>query len=361
MPGVTFISFWDPCTHTSDTHIIKARDGYHMNKLEQTYIISKQVIEKQIKLKDAYASLENLLTSPPTWPWWVKLLNYPLCSFCMTPSLFQGGWLDAVAGAGLSFVVGLLALLSKKIYSYNSVFELSAAILCAFIATALHRHICYLTVVLSSVALLLPGLQLTSAVLELASRNSISGVIRLVYALVLAFMLGFGLNIGSQAWSAFDPGALERETCTPISSFWDLLLIPLLAVGYCISLNAGVRQWPPMLTLTFMGYVVSYFTSQVMDVTISAAISSFAVALVGNAYARITNRFAFGPVLAAVMILVPGSLGVKGFLQAFGNNGDGLSVAFQMVMVGLSIAMGLFVASLMVYPQGKRRTTLIMF
>ncbi|KAK9710505.1 pheromone-regulated protein prm10 [Basidiobolus ranarum] len=361
MPGVTFISFWDPNTHTSDTHILRSVVGYHMDKLEKTYFLSREVIHEKVKLKDAYTALEDLLTAPPTWPWWVQILNYPLCSFCMTPSLFHGSWLDAVTGAGLSLGVGTLALLSEKIYSYNNVFELSAAILCAFVATALHKHICYMNVIVSSVALLLPGLPLTSSVLELASKNSISGVIRLVYALVLAFMLGFGLNIGSQAWRAIDSSTLKSEVCYTVNPYWQFLLIPILAVGYCISLNASFRQWPPMLTLSFIGYTVSYFTSQAMDVTISAAISSFAIAFIGNVYARISHRFGFGAVLAAVMMLVPGSLGVKGFLQAFGNSSDGLQLAFQMVVVGLSIAMGLFMASLMIYPQGKRHTALIMF
>ncbi|ORY07720.1 DUF1212-domain-containing protein [Basidiobolus meristosporus CBS 931.73] len=361
MPGVTFISFLDPNTHTSDTHIVRSVVGYHMDKLEKTYFLSKEVIHEKINLKDAYAILEELLVSSPVWPWWVQVLNYPLCSFCMTPSLFHGSWLDAVTGAGLSLGVGILALLSEKIYSYNNVFELSAAIMCAFVATALHEHICYMNVIVSSVALILPGLPLTSSVLELASKNSISGVVRLVYALVLAFMLGFGLNIGSQAWSAIDSGTKQREECHPVSPYWQFLLIPLLAVGYCISINASLRQWPPMLMLSLAGYTVSYFTSQYMDVTISAAISSFTIALIGNVYTRISHRFSFGAVLVAVMMLVPGSLGVKGFLQAFGDSSDGMQLAFQMVVVGLSISMGLFMASMMVYPQGKKYTAFIMF
>ncbi|KAK9710681.1 pheromone-regulated protein prm10 [Basidiobolus ranarum] len=362
LPGVAFISFGDSDTHTSDTHILKADRGYNMDKLERTYEISRQVIYGELLVEVAYELLEDIMEEQPAYSWWVQILNYCLCSFLICPLAFNGNWIDALVSGALGFCVGCLNILASKIFNYSNVFEITAAIVCSFIATALHSKANYTSVMLSGVTLLLPGLSLTTSVIELGSKNLISGVVRLVFALVSAFMLGFGLNIGSSIWKALD-GQEITSIDHGISAWWNFLLLPLLAINYCVFLNATFRQWPPILILCIVGFVVSYFTSAHLGAEVSAAISAFVIAFLGNVYTRITHRFGFAAVLSATMLLVPGSMGVKGFLALFDEGGDnsGATLAFQMIVVAMSIAVGLFVASLLVYPFGKRRTAMMMF
>ncbi|ORX91251.1 DUF1212-domain-containing protein [Basidiobolus meristosporus CBS 931.73] len=368
LPGVAFISFGDADTHTSDTHILKADRGYNMDKLERSYEISRQVIYGELEVEDAYELLEDMMDEPQIYPWWIQILNYCLCSFLICPLAFNGDWIDALISGALGLIVGLLSILASKIFNYSNVFEITAAIICSFISAALHSKANFNSVMLSGVTLLLPGLSLTTSVIELGSKNLISGVVRLVFALVSAFMLGFGLNIGTKIWQSWDAFDVNGINSNPVSPWWNFLLLPLLAVNYCIFLNASFRQWPPILILCIIGFVVSYFTSTPLGAEVSAAISAFVVAFVGNAYARITHRFGFAAVIAATMLLVPGSMGVKGFLALFddnkqsgGSNTGGATLAFQMIVVALSIAVGLFVASLLVYPFGKKRTAMMMF
>ncbi|KAK9703856.1 pheromone-regulated protein prm10 [Basidiobolus ranarum] len=367
LPGVAIISFGDADTHTSDTHILKADRGYNMDKLERAYEISRQVIYGELSVEVAYELLEEMMEEKPVYSWWVQILNYCLCSFLICPLAFNGDWIDALLSGALGFCVGCLSILSSKIFNYSNVFEITAAIICSFVASALHKYANYSSVMLSGVTLLLPGLSLTTSVIELGSKNLISGVVRLVFALVSAFMLGFGLNIGTSIWKSIDGSKMVSDTHA-INAWWYFLLLPLLAVNYCIFLNATFRQWPPILTLSIVGFVVSYFTSGPLGAQVSAAISAFVVAFLGNVYSRITHRFGFAAVLSGTMLLVPGSMGVKGFLALFtdekdrtDDNSGGATLAFQMIVVALSIAVGLFVASLLVYPFGKRRTAMMMF
>ncbi|KAK9667566.1 pheromone-regulated protein prm10 [Basidiobolus ranarum] len=174
LPGVALITFGDANTHTSDTHIIKADRDYNMLKLERVYEISRSVIYGEEDLEEAYDQLEMLIDEPPIYPWWVRILNYAVCSFIVCPLAFNGNWIDALVSAIISACIGALSLVSAKLFNYANVFEISSAVVTAFIATAFRNHICYMPVVMSSVVLLLPGLSLTTAVIELAAKSLIS-------------------------------------------------------------------------------------------------------------------------------------------------------------------------------------------
>lgn len=90
--------------------------------------------------------------------------------------------------------------------------------------------------------------------------------------------------------------------------------------------------------------------------------AAFLVGLVSNTYSRVTNDIAIAPILSGILLLVPGSMGVRSSLLILGNNiGSGTSVAFQMISIAMSITVvialyfvihskGLFVSSLIVWP-----------
>ncbi|KAK9710680.1 pheromone-regulated protein prm10 [Basidiobolus ranarum] len=360
LPGVIMISYGDEQTHTSETHIIKVDRGYNMYKLDQVNTISKEVIYGQIKVEDAYESLEKVMESKALFPWWCDIIVFGVSSALIAPLAFQGGWNEAIVSGILGTIVGVLNYFSQKLFNYANVFEISAAVLTSMVATHLRHTICYQSVIMSSVSMLLPGLGLTTSVMELASRNLISGVVRLVYALVMAFMLGFGLSFGSQV---ITPNVDDDKlaTCDPVPEVWTFILLPVISIFYCINLQAHPRQWPMMIILSCTGFAISQYTSQIYSATASAAFSSFCLGLFGNLYSRITHAPGFSATLCGIMLLVPGGLGVRAVYEAFGDNGNGTALAFEMIVIALSISVGLFISTLLVYPTGKKRTALLTF
>ncbi|ORY05529.1 DUF1212-domain-containing protein [Basidiobolus meristosporus CBS 931.73] len=363
LPGVIMISYGDEDTHTSETHIIKVDRGYNMYKLDQVNTISKDVIYGKIKVEDAYESLEKVMDSKELFPWWCDVMVFGVSSFLIAPLAFQGGWSEAVASGILGTIVGILNRCSQKLFNYANVFEISAAVLTSMVATHLRYDICYQSVIMSSVSMLLPGLGLTTSVMELASRNLISGVVRLVYALVMAFMLGFGLSFGSQMlmFADSDKDDIKPKECHGIPEYWTFILLPVISIFYCINLQAHPRQWPMMVILSCTGFAISQYSSQFLNATTSAAFSSFCLGLFGNLYSRITHAPGFAATLCGIMLLVPGGLGVRAVYEAFGEEGNGTALAFEMIVIALSISVGLFVSTLLVYPTGKKRTALLTF
>jgi len=88
---------------------------------------------------------------------------------------------------------------------------MTASILVGFIAKAFGDRVCYTAVTLAGVVVLLPGLLLTQAIMELSSRNVVSGAVRMFYALMYAFFLGFGLTLGADFWDYVRICSVKKE------------------------------------------------------------------------------------------------------------------------------------------------------
>jgi uncharacterized membrane protein YjjB (DUF3815 family) len=80
-------------------------------------------------------------------------------------------------------------------------------------------------------------------------------------------------------------------------------------------------------------------------------------------YARLLKRLSFPILIGGIIILVPGSLGVRGAISLFDGSQDGYSgeFAINMVAIGLSVTLGLFMANVVVYPTGKKRHVFLGF
>ncbi|RKP27787.1 hypothetical protein SYNPS1DRAFT_12161 [Syncephalis pseudoplumigaleata] len=365
-PGVVQIRFGDPVTRTSETHILRCSNGYNMAKLADSVHLSRAVEQGKMSLDEAVDRLDDLLHMPDQWPWWAELIAYFIASFAGVPLAFSGNWIDASVAGVLGLVVGLMTLLARRLRAYSDLFEVSASVVVSFIAAALHNYVCFWSVALAAVIMVLPGLMLTTSVMELASRCISSGAIRLFYALTIAILMGYGLLLGVELWHIFDDFQVSsKASCASISSWWYFLLMPAIAVSFNIQLQAAPRQWPVMTLTLACGFTTFYFiTLYVHSVIAAPAISSFVIGMVGNIYAALTGEPAVVPVLPAILLLVPGSLGVRGtlaFLQQSQN--DGLLFAINMIMTSLGITVGLFAAaivSLSLLPATRRRRTDLM-
>ncbi|KAF9572097.1 hypothetical protein EC968_010348 [Mortierella alpina] len=369
LPGLMMISFGDSDTHTSETHLIKCAQGFDMGRLAKVHKIARAVVYKHMQPDEALANLKEINGEKQPYNMWVMLAAYAVSSGLIAPLVFKGSWYDMLAGMGLGSVVGLTTLLASRYSVYSNVFEVSTSIVIAFVAKALRDYVCFTGVVLSGIVMLLPGLSLTTAIMELSSRYMISGSVRMFYSLIYCLFLGFGLSIGSNLWDVFKappPGDPHSGFCHPATEPWRWILFPLLAIAFNVQLYALPRQWPVMVICSSVGYAVSEFAGLYWphSLHIAAAVSAFVVGLLGNIYERLTHELAFVPILGAILLIVPGGMGVRSSLLLLGQAGNasqGTAFALQMILVALGIAVGLFASTLVVYPLGKKRNALLTF
>ncbi|RKP34954.1 hypothetical protein BJ085DRAFT_22811 [Dimargaris cristalligena] len=363
LPGLLLMAFHDPDTHTSETHMIRVPiGGYHMARLRRTNQLIRCLMAKEITVDTAITELNDMIEAPANLPWYVTIVNYSIVSFAAAPLLFGGSWVDAGVSGALGLIIGSMSLIADRLNAYANVFEVSAAVFSGLIASVLSSHVCYWGVVLSAMVNLLPGLTLTLAVTELSSRNVISGSVRLFYALIVAFLIGFGLTLGTNIYTGSGRTiAVTSYTCHPISQYYWFLLFPITSLSFNVYLRASYRDYLPMMLVSAAGFTANHFASKYFDASyLSPAIASFVIATLSNIYSRVFQQMAINNILAGILLLVPGSLGVKGSLALLTNDSSqAYQFALQMVVISLSVSVGLFASSLMVYPLGKKHNVLM--
>ncbi|KAI1317284.1 hypothetical protein EDD11_008772 [Mortierella claussenii] len=368
MPNVMIVAFTDYETHTSETHLLKASAGLDMYKFAQVHQVLKMVTHSSMPVEEAIMKLDAINTEKDLWPRWVNILSYALASFCTAPMFFKGNWVDAGVSFLIGGLVGLMNWLSEKVPSYSHICEITMSVLVAFVAEALHNQVCRSAVKMAGIVILLPGYTITCAILELSSRQMISGSVRLFYAIIFSLLLGYGLTIGASLWNLIDPSSVPAAvtgSCPEtLDAKWNILFVPIFALSLNVWLKAHPRQWVLATILSVLGYMVSYSTVTWAGARteVSSALASFSIGFVGNVYQRVTHQLTFQAVVCAVFFLVPGSMGLKGAMAWFTDDmAGGVNFALQMVITAIAISVGLFASALVVYPMGKARSAQMTF
>ncbi|KAI8975410.1 hypothetical protein BDF20DRAFT_822456 [Mycotypha africana] len=366
LPGTIIATFNDIHTHTSDTQVIRCPRSLDIDKLEKANIIAYKTAKGQLGIEEANRQLDDIIEGPPTYGFWVTVLGYIMTSAFSACLFYNGSWTDCWISAIFGLVVGVLTFISEKMPMFANVFEMLVTIPIAIVCLAIQPHICFASVAMAAIIIPLPGYSLTCAVMELAARNLTSGVTHFVYALVYCMFLGFGLGYGCAIWKLAHPdfaldvlGACQH----PLSPWWMFLNTPLATIGYGFVYGAKTRHVLEMCANSAISYAVYYFVGLYVgsNSVITPSAGAFAVGIAGNLYSRICKKLAFVPIMGGIIVLVPGSLGVKGVIHMFDGSSlnSGAEFANQVFVVALSLTMGLFTANLIVYPKGKKRAAFL--
>ena len=318
------------------------------------------MVSHKISIESAWDEMKVIRESPPCFNVWIQTLSYPLSGFACALTFFGGSLYDSgIAGLG-GLLVGLCALAATKIRAISRFLEFLGAflvgILTRIVTGSSPAQSCFLAISISALVWFLPGLSITQSVMEIASRSVISGVSRLVYAISVALQLGFGLALGSLVvfW-----GPSESYTnCTAIDRRWHFLTFFGVAISFNILLNANFSQWPGMTIASGLGLLVSELASSSLDPNLTTMLAALTIGMFGFIMARFSHNHqnALTIVLSGILMLVPGSVGLRGVNALLQNDTvSGTQFGFSMLVVALSIAIGLLVARMCVQGQVRLR------
>lgn len=216
LPSIIIASFGDPASHQSETHFVKSGGGLDLGKLHATHAIYRKVVHDEIGAKDGTLELVKLMRQKPIYGLRIRCVLALLCSAIICPIGFGGSFADMwIAGAAGLCLCWLQLHAASKSALYSNVFEISAAMMVSFVARGLSSIpsgiFCYSAISSAGVVLILPGYMVLCSSLELASKNLISGSVKMVYAIVYSLFLGFSLTIGSDLYFLVDPSARHRR------------------------------------------------------------------------------------------------------------------------------------------------------
>ncbi|KAI8584123.1 hypothetical protein K450DRAFT_168768 [Umbelopsis ramanniana AG] len=356
VPGQMMISFGGVSMIDSQTVLIKVHQGYDIKKLADVDDVANALCRSELHVGDCLLKLEEIVNSPPTWGSYGTIVAFTMCSFTACLVMFGGSWTDSTVAGVLGFLVGALNVMASQHSVYSNVFEVSASAAVALISRSLFQWVCFSKVAISAVIVLLPGYSMTVAVMELSARQIAAGTIRFVYSVIYAFILGYGLQIGSSLYGTINPNSDSTGHCMPgVSEWFYIPFLPFLAISIAMTFGASAKQWPSMICCSIIAFVIVFFLNKVIsDYQIAASISAFAIGLYANLALKVTKTPPLVPLSCGITLLVPGGIGAYHLLMD--DDPDGSAFALHMVVVALGIAVGLFASTMIIYPRSKRRS-----
>jgi len=251
---------------------------------------------------------------------------------------------DAVAAAVLGALVGALISIGRGQDTLQILMPVVAAFTVAALSALALEHDLVdpgLRPMVASLIIFLPGSAMTTAVLELAAGQVVSGASRLVAGAMQLALLAFGILAGIQAVGVppeevFESSSKLLETWAP----WIGVL--LFACGVAVAHSSPARTFPGLLVVLYATY-----GSQVLaNLLFGGLVSAFVGALVMTPVALIVSRWrwgmpAFASFLPGFWLLVPGALGLIGLTEFAGDaRATGLEDLAATVGLILAVALG---------------------
>ncbi len=315
-------------------------------RLEELNALSRQVCREHMPLEELTKRLADMDRPPKRKAAreLYLLLGY-LLSGVGFAAFFGGSPLDA-AGAGLCCaVVWFLNWFFKR----GALQRLFHAFSVSFIAGAL----CYVVILLglgehpgqmmmAVIMVLIPGIAITNAMREVLISDTISGILRLVEATLIASAVAFGFALAMYVFKEY----FSEETFTSLTADRPWVQMPAAAMGalgFALIFNSrpgrllfgalgGALTWAVYLVLA------QYLTADFLCVALAAAF--------GAVYAEIMARVCKAPatvftILSEIALIPGGSLYITMHHLVGGRQAEALSYGLHTVMVALAIALGI--------------------
>jgi uncharacterized membrane protein YjjP (DUF1212 family) len=398
LPGCMIMSFDDPTTRTAEVKLVRMVQGVDLGRLADTHNVYKNVVHDLIGVEEATHELDEIMSRKPRFNKWIIVLMYGMASATVGPFAFEARPIDMPVIFFLGCLVGFMQhILAPRSVLYSNVFEVTAAVLTSFLARALgsirvngHALFCFSALAQSSIALILPGFMVLCSSLELQSHQIIAGSVRMVYAIIYSLFLGYGITVGTTIYGLMDGNATNASSCANLDVWGSVYVrefpfVAVYAVFLAIVNHGKWKQMPVMVFIAVCGYITNYFSQSKLgsQSEVANTVGAFTIGVLGNLYSRLWHGHAATAILPGIFVLVPSGLASSGSLIAglqYANevrhnletSGNGTSssdlsttsvasLGFGMIQVAIGITVGLFIAALVVYPYGKKRTGLFSF
>ncbi len=328
-----------------------APGDHDLARLARLYAIRDAVMRREVAPEVGLVRIREVLQPPAATP--VATTLALACSGGGAAVLFGGGWHEVLVATGAGVLVGLLGVLAARWNRLGDVHGALAAACVAFGAGALASCGYRLNAAIATIAaivVLLPGLSFTTALAELSMRHLAAGSARLMGALASLLTMAIGVGLGSRsATLAF--GAAPRIEPEPLSWLWNVFALLVSWYAFMVLLRASRKQASWVLLGIVVGFGGARLGGHWLGAELGGFLGAVAVAIAANLFAHWRRRPAAIVRTPGLLLLVPGSLGFRGFTMALDQNFTASAqFAFQALLVGGAIVAGLLIAGVLVPP-----------
>jgi uncharacterized membrane protein YjjP (DUF1212 family) len=292
-------------------------------RLDQFSAVDRLVGEASrgtIDPRKGLARLAAIRTSAPRFATPVRVLGYCVLTVGLTLILHPAPS-DVAAGAVFGIIVGALREVAASRPNLRVLLPVLAAFTVAALAALAVRHELVdppLRAIVAALVVFLPGATLTTAVVELAAGQMVSGSSRLVAGAVQLALLAFGILAGIEAAGVAAIRVLSGSGDL-LGEWAPWLGVLVFAAGVTLTNSTPRRAFLPLLVVMYTAWA-----AQVLgDVALGGYVSAFVGAAVMTPVAYLVARHpsampARASFLPGFWLLVPGALGLIGITQYAG-------------------------------------------
>jgi len=352
-PTSLFAAFGDD--EHQRTFLVRVEPGeVNLEKLCLLDEILERVASGELPIRHAIDLVQDIVEQP-------RRYGHALTTLCfgIAPAgasvFFGGGWREAMCAGISGLLIGLLAIWLNRFANARRLFDIVAGFTAAAIAVGgacLIGPLSIHTATLAGVIILVPGLTLTVAMNELATRHLASGTARLMGALTVLMSLGFGVALGFGLQRVLPvPSALESAGIT--APLWLMAMIVVVtASALTVLFQARPVDLPWIVGGALLAFLSAKYGSAFFGPYLGVALGSFALASASNGLSRWRNRPTAITMLPGLILLVPGSLGFHSLASLLEHDVvSAVDAGFSMLMLAVSIVAGIFVAGSVVPPR----------
>ena len=354
-PTGIILSFSDPARPAGEsdtTRIIRPGLGdTNLRKLCEADRIAEDVINGRTGIAAGRAALRELDRPGGRRGRLMAALGFALASAAVA-GLLRLPWLDIGTAGAIGLLIGALAVAAQSRPRLHESFEALAGLLAGTVAILVSSFVGPLnlnTVIIAAVIVLLPGMTLALSTNELTSRHLVSGTARFAGALMTIVSLTIGIAI---AFGVADVIGIEPQVraLRPQPEWVVWCALALAAYAFAVLFQAGRRDYPLVMGAVIAGYLISRFSGEWLGPIAGVFLAALAATAAGNAYARWFNRPGALLRLPGIIILVPGSISLRGVISLVQSQdiGAGETAAMAALNTLMALLAGLVFGNLLV-------------
>ncbi|MGB0515079.1 MAG: threonine/serine exporter family protein, partial [Wenzhouxiangellaceae bacterium] len=269
-------------------------------------------------------------------------------------TLIGGGWREALLATALGGVTGLSVLLLWRRTELSRLLMPLSAGLVTFFGTlwcGFDPDTALMPAVIAGMIALVPGMDLTSATRELATGHQVSGAARLASAIAVFALLTVGLALGG--WLAQElVGQVPVRQPSDRPPWLLPLSVGMAGIGFVVLFQARWRDWIWVMAACALAWAVSGLGATFGSPVLGAFLGALLVGASGNLFARITGRPGSIFQLPGLILLVPGSIGMRSLSALVSRDViSGIETGFLALLIAVALTAGLILASALVPPK----------
>ena len=276
------------------TLLLRVEPGdVHLEKLSRLDAVLNRVVSGDLAPRAATEKVDEIVAASSRYGPWISTLCFALAAGAAV-RFFGGGWREIVATLAGGLVVGLWALLAGRFREAGRLFEpvggMLMALVTAFAATWL-APLAQPLVTVAGLIVLVPGMTLTVAMNELATRNLVSGSARLAGAFLIFLTIGFGVALGTKL-GVWWLGPMTSATPVPLPDWTQALAIAVAALAFTVLFRAHPRDGGWILGAGTLAFVGARLGAEVLGPQLGALAAGYVLvtAIVGPLAAKFADR-----------------------------------------------------------------------